>query len=129
MIRVLNIILAMACALALIGVYGLKFQSEGIAGSKLTLQSAIADQKEKLSLLQANWAYVNQPGSLEPIIDRHAKDLNLAIISAKQFKSVDDLPMRPAKLDPDALTTLLESLESGVDPNTADPIAALIKAN
>jgi hypothetical protein len=124
MIRVLNIILAVACVLALIGVYGLKFQSEGVASRKLALKAEISDQQNQLSLLRANWAYVSQPGYLQPIIARHAADLNLAIIGAKQFKSVDDLPMRPAKLDPDALTTLLQSLEAGIDP-----IAALIEAN
>ena len=124
MIRVLNVILGMACVLALIGVYGLKFQSEGIASLKLDLQNHIAEQQDHLSLIKADWAYLNQPGYLEPIIDRHAEDLDLALISSKQYKSIDDLPMRPAKPDADALTALLQSLESGVDP-----IAALIEAN
>ncbi len=124
MIRALNIVLAVACVLALIGVYGLKFQSEGVAGRQLALATEIASQHNQLSLLRADWAYVNQPGYLEPIIDRHAETLDLALLSAKQFKSIDDLPMRPARLDPDALTALLKSLESGVDP-----IAALIEAN
>ena len=124
MIRVLNIVLAVACVVALIGVYGLKFQSEGIASQKIELTDQIADQHNQLSLLRANWAYVNQPGYLEPIIDRHSDALDLAIIGAKQFKSIDDLPMRPEKPDPAALTALLKSLEAGVDP-----IAALIEAN
>ncbi len=124
MIRVLNTILAVACAVALIGVYGLKFQSEGVAGRKIELGQTIIDQQNQLSLLRADWAYVNQPSYIEPIIDRHAETLDLAIIGAKQFKSLDELPMRPAQLDPDALTVLLNSLETGVDP-----IAALIEAN
>lgn len=124
MIRVFNLVLALACVLALGGVYALKFQSEGIASRKLALESEIADQQDRLSLLRADWAYVNQPGYLEPIIDRHAENLGLAVIGASQFKSIDDLPMRPARPDPDALTALLQSLEIGVDP-----IAALIEAN
>ncbi len=124
MIRVLNTILAIACALALIGVYGLKFQSEGVAGRKVALTQTIADQQNQLSLLRADWAYVNQPGYLDPIIERHVETLNLAAIDAKQFKLLEELPMRPAQLDPDALTALLNSLETGVDP-----IAALIEAN
>lgn len=124
MIRALNLMLAIACMVALIGVYGLKFQSEGVAGRKIALEAEIADQQDQLSLLRADWAYVNQPGYLGPIVDRHAEALDLAIVSSRQFKSLDDLPMRPAKPDADALTALLQSLEAGVDP-----IAALIEAN
>lgn len=124
MIRVLNILLATTCVLALIGVYGLKFQSEGVAGRKIALATEIAEQENRLSLLRADWAYVNEPGYIEPIIARHQDTLGLAVIGARQFRSVDDLPMRPAPLDPEALTTLLQSLEAGVDP-----IAALIEAN
>ncbi len=124
MIRVLNVILAAACAVALIGVYGLKFQSEGVASRRVELQTQIAAQEDQLSLLRADWIYVNQPGRIEPIVARHAEALNLAVISARQFKSLDELPMRPAEIDPDALTDLIQSLDAGVDP-----IAALIEAN
>ena len=124
MIRILNLLLAVACGLGLIGVYALKYQSEGVASRRVALETKIAEQEDQLSLLRADWAYVTQPGHIQPIISRHAETLGLAQISAKQFKSLDELPMRPAALNPDALTALLESLDSGVDP-----IAALIEAN
>ena len=124
MIRVLNFILFFACAFGLIGVYGLKYQSEGVASRRVTLESEIAAQEDELSLLRAEWAYVTQPGHIAPIVERHAESLGLAQLSAEQFKDIDDLPMRPAAIDPDALTALLESLDAGVDP-----IAALIEAN
>ncbi len=124
MIRVLNILLALACGLALIGVYGLKYQSEGVASQRMELVAQIAAQQDRLSLLRADWAYVNQPGYVEPIIARHADMLNLVVIGARQFKSIEELPMRPAEFDPNALADLLHSLDAGVDP-----IAALIEAN
>jgi len=124
MIRYLNILLAVACGVGLIGVYALKYQSEGVASRRVELEMKIAEQEDQLSLLRADWAYVTQPGYLQPIITRHAETLELAQIDARQFKSIDELPMRPASIDPDALTALLESLDSGVDP-----IAALIEAN
>jgi hypothetical protein len=124
MIRVLNILLAIACGVALIGVYGLKYQSEGVAARRMELRTQIAEQQDQLSLLRADWAYVNQPGYIEPIIARHEGTLNLAVIGASQFKSIEDLPMRPAAFEPDTLADLLRSLDAGVDP-----IAALIEAN
>lgn len=124
MIRWLNVFLLLACVGALVGVYGLKFQSEEIAKRKADLTHTIASQEDELSLLRADWAYLNQPSHIEPIVNRHADVLNLAMIGPKQFMSVDDLPMRPEKPDAAALTALLKALESGVDP-----IAALIEAN
>ncbi|MBU1174488.1 MAG: hypothetical protein KKH72_03720 [Alphaproteobacteria bacterium] len=124
MIRVLNIVLLVACGVGLIGVYALKYQSEGVASRRLELQTQIADQQDQLSVMRAEWAYVTQPGHIAPIVRRHAESLDLAQIRADQFISVDALPMRPAAMDPDALTALLESLDAGIDP-----IAALIEAN
>lgn len=124
MIRFLNIILMAACGVGLISVYALKFQSEGVASKRFELKTAITEQEHELSLLRAEWSYVTQPGYIAPIVVRHAEVLDLAQINAKQFISIADLPMRPAEIDPAALTQLLESLDAGVDP-----IAALIEAN
>jgi len=124
MIRWLNLTLLLASAVALVGVYGLKFQSEGTAAERAALERKIAAQQQQLSMLKADWAVLLQPGHIEPIVNRHAEALQLAVISPEQYKTFDDLPMRPDNLDAAALTQFLEAIESGVDP-----IAALIEAN
>ena len=126
MIRGLNFALIFTAILALVGVYVLKNQSETIAARKVALEKSIAEQTADLSLLKADWAYLNQPGHIEPIIQRHNDVLNLQIAQQKQFKSIEELPMRPVQIKPDdaALNALFEAIASG-----NDPIAALIEAN
>jgi hypothetical protein len=116
MIRKLNIFLMLTSAIAFVAVYGLKYSVEEVAKSKLALQRQIEHQQGELSLLKADWSYLNQPGYIQPIIERHADALNLQPIKQAQFGSLDDLPMRPLQPDTGAMTALFQSLNAGVDP-------------
>jgi hypothetical protein len=125
MIRTLNVILTFTSALALIGVYGLKYSVEETAGEKAAIERQIERQEGQLSLLKADWAYLNQPAHVAPIVARHAEALGLVPIEPEQFGSFADLPMRPVVAkDTVALDSLFESLAAGVDP-----IEQLIEAN
>lgn len=116
-LRRLNIVLAVVAALALVGVYGQKHLAELTAGEIRRIEAAIAKQNADLSILKADWAYLNQPTQIQPIIDRHNEVLNLQIASARQFGSFDQLPMRPQmRLDTESLDALFEAIESGQDP-------------
>lgn len=116
MIRGLNLLLFLMVGVALIGVYGLKYSSESIAGDKAALKREIAQQKSELTILEADWAYLTQPAHIEPIIIRHAEVLGLEPVSARQFGSIEDIPMRPEIVDDAALTELLMALDAGYDP-------------
>lgn len=125
MIKTLNIILLCTSAAALIGVYGLKYSVEETASEMASIERQIERQEGQLSLLKADWAYLNQPAHVAPIVARHAEALGLVPIAPQQFGTFADLPMRPvAAKDTMALDTLFESLESGIDP-----IEQLIEAN
>ena len=117
MIRGLNFVLAITSVIALVGVYGLKYKAEATAVVKSGLEEQVAHEKAQLTVLKADWAFLNQPSQIEPIVRRHADALNLQVAQAEQFGHFDDLPMRPtAQPDSAALTDLLKSLEAGVDP-------------
>jgi len=116
MIRKLNIFLMLTSAIAFVAVYGLKYSVEEVAKSKHELERQIEHQQADLSLLKADWSYLNQPGYLQPIIMRHADQLSLQPIKQTQFGSLGDIPMRPVQPDTDAMTALFQSLEAGVDP-------------
>lgn len=125
MIRSLNVILACTSVLALIGVYTLKYSVEQTASQKVALERQIDRQEGELSLLKADWAYLNQPAHVAPIVTRHAAALGLAPTRQEQFGGFANLPMRPIVAnDTTALDDLFESLEAGVDP-----IEQLIEAN
>jgi hypothetical protein len=116
MIKTLNIVLTGTALLALIGVYALKYSVEETASTKFELQATIERQEADLSLLKADWSYLNQPAHVAPIVARHQEALGLQPIAPAQFVTLDTLPMRPAAPDTDALNALFESLDAGVDP-------------
>jgi hypothetical protein len=116
MIRNLNIILIFTSVLMLAGVYALKFSIENTASERTALAAHIQQQEGDLSLLKADWAVLNQPGHIEPIVKRHQVALALGPVKQEQFGSFADLPMRPAQPDNAALDALFESLDAGIDP-------------
>lgn len=116
MIRSFNILMAVTSMVALVGVYGLKYSVEDTAAAKATLERQISRQEAELSMLQADWAYLNQPSHLAPIVVRHAEALGLEPIKPAQFGGLDGLPMRMIAPDDQALDDLFESLAAGVDP-------------
>lgn len=116
MIRTLNIVLMITSVVALAAVYGLKFSIEHTASERTLLMANIETQDATLSLLKADWAALNQPGHIEPIVKRHQEALGIGPVQQKQFGSFADLPMRPAAPDAHAMDALFQSLEAGVDP-------------
>lgn len=117
MIRTLNIIMICTSLAGLVGTYTLKYAVEGTANAKAALEQRIEEQSSDLSLLQADWAYLNQPAHVAPIVVRHQAALNVGPVRQEQFGRFDELPMRPV-VEPDtgALDALFESLDAGVDP-------------
>ncbi|HZY51540.1 MAG TPA: hypothetical protein VFE64_17375 [Devosia sp.] len=116
MIRTLNVILVCSAIVMLIGVYGLKYSVEDVAAEKVSLQRTIERQEADLSLLKADWAFLNQPANVAPIVNRHVAELGLQTLSQDQFGNLQRLPMRLKAPDTMALDSLFESLNSGVDP-------------
>ncbi|MBN9303898.1 MAG: hypothetical protein BGO82_16110 [Devosia sp. 67-54] len=116
MIRSLNIVLVCTAICTLVAVYALKYSVEDVVAEKLGLQRQIERQQADLSLLKADWAYLNQPANVAPIVNRHIAELNLQTLSQDQFGGLDILPMRLKAPDTQALDSLFESLNSGVDP-------------
>jgi hypothetical protein len=116
MIRSLNILLVCSAICMLVAVYALKYSVEDVAAEKVSLQRQIERQQADLSLLKADWAYLNQPANVAPIVNRHVAELNLQMLSQDQFGGLDILPMRLKAPDTQALDSLFESLNSGVDP-------------
>lgn len=116
MIRSINILLIFMSIFMLAGVYGLKFSIEGTAAERTALTAKIGEQQGELSLLQADWAVLNQPGHVDPIVRRHEIELAVAPVQQKQFSSFTAIPMRPARPDTAAMDALFRSIAEGIDP-------------
>jgi len=115
-IRTLNVVLVITSIVALVGVYALKYSVEETASEKTSIQRHIDRQQADLSLLKADWAFLNQPANVGPIVTRHVAELNLQPLAQEQFGRFDTLPMRMKAPDSGALDSLFEALDSGVDP-------------
>lgn len=116
MIRRLNVFLICTSIVMLVGVYMLKFSIEGTAAERTALQLHIAEQEDDLTTLKADWAVLNQPAYVEPIVRRHEAELGVVQVQQEQFGSFADLPMRPAKPDTAAMDALFLAIDAGVDP-------------
>lgn len=116
-LRALNVFLAVTSVVAVVAVYAQKHLAELTADEIAALERDISEQQAELSVLRADWAYLNQPSHIQPIIDRHNDILGLQVARANQFGRIEDLPMRPQeRLDTEALDALFESIEQGEDP-------------
>jgi len=122
--RAFNFFLLCTSFLALIMVYGQKYRTEEVQSQVIELQNEIAGQKQVLSALDAEWAYLNQPGRLQAIVERHAEFLDVAPIKIAQFGSIEDIPMRPTTPDAQGLDALLMSLGAGIDPSNVDGLSS-----
>jgi hypothetical protein len=116
MIRTINVLLVCTSICMLVGVYALKYSVEDTSSERGVLERQIDRQEADLSLLKADWAFLNQPANVAPIVLRHTAELNLQPLAQDQFGYWDDLPMRLKAPDTEALDSLFESLNSGVDP-------------
>ncbi|MBJ3783751.1 cell division protein FtsL [Devosia sediminis] len=116
MIRNINIFLLCTSVAMLAGVYGLKFSIEGTASERTAIAAHISEQEGELSLLKADWAVLNQPGHIDPIITRHADVLAIGPVQQEQFGSFAALPMRPAAPDTAAMDALFAAIAEGIDP-------------
>ncbi|RYE07915.1 MAG: hypothetical protein EOP22_15705 [Hyphomicrobiales bacterium] len=116
MIRTLNVMLVVTSIAALVGVYALKYTVEDTAAEKTAIQRQIERQQADLSLLKADWAFLNQPANVAPIVTRHVAELNLQPLAQEQFGRFESLPMRMRAPDSSALDSLFEALDSGIDP-------------
>jgi len=125
MIRGINIVLFVISIFFLIGVYSIKFQSETIEEEKMAMARTIEQQQGELSVLQADWAFFSQPSYISQMVERHSEVLNLQILEAKQYGSIEDIPMRPELINDSALTALFAALEEGIDP-IGDKLAELV---
>lgn len=96
MMRWLQLLSVAAAAGAAIFVFQIKYRAEGIAEHAASLQRQVDAEKEKLSLLKAEWSYLVQPSRLQELIELHGDDIDLEPLQPTQITTIADLPVRPA---------------------------------
>lgn len=97
MIRVASVVIILLMVGTAVGLYRFKEHSADQAERIQSLRAQIASERERISLLQAEWTYLNQPDRIQDLSTRH---LELERIKAAQIGTIESLPMRPIDIDP-----------------------------
>jgi hypothetical protein len=84
-----------AAALAVIGLatwaYQENYRTQASIRNVELLNAEIADLRETLGMLRAEWAYLNRPDRLRDLTDLNFDRLGLLPLSAQQFGRVDQI--------------------------------------
>jgi len=81
-------VLALGAALA---AFTVKYQVRDLEDALAATQNAIADSREEIHVLKAEWSYLNRPERLADLADRY---LELSPMSPAQMAFLVDVPLR-----------------------------------
>ncbi|WP_119392575.1 cell division protein FtsL [Taklimakanibacter lacteus] len=115
-IRTFNACLVLAVLCAAYVLYSLEHSIRGVERQIARSQGAIANEKETIGLLGAEWSSLIRPERLQRLAEQH---LTLKRISPDQFVRIDELAARvpaepPVKLEEagkDAIGDILKAME------------------
>lgn len=108
MTRIAGILALLLIIAAAVGLYRFKAQAANNAAQIEQLHAEIEAERERISMLRAEWTYLNQPDRIQDLAERH---LDLERMKGAQMGTIDALPMRPLDVEPfegDAIGALAE---------------------
>ncbi len=138
MIRILNICLVIAVLVVALQVYGLEHTSRA-AGKRLTaIHEEIAEERETIRRLRAEWSYLNTPARLEKLAERHLahRPEEVARVMTRQRigEEVPELQKKaPEEETKDPISEMLSSASTAItgsapeNANAPDPIGDILK--
>jgi len=62
------------------------------------LHQRIAEEKEAISILRAEWAYLNRPERLADLADLNFESLQLVPLAAQHFAELETIPLPPRRV-------------------------------
>lgn len=96
-------IVLVPCAMAVMGLafwaYQENYRTQAAAQAAEDVALEISALRERLSLLDAEWAYLNRPSRLAELADLSFPQLGLLPMAPEQFGTVDEVPERPNPLE------------------------------
>ncbi|MEB8385730.1 cell division protein FtsL [Rhodobacteraceae bacterium KMM 6894] len=102
-------------ALAVIGLaywaYHENYQTQAAIGHAEQLKRDIAQSRQRLRVLNAEWAYQNRPDRLRQLAEMNFDRLQLSAIQAQQFGPIDQVPLPPTEVEFDISGAIILSSE------------------
>ncbi len=101
----IRLLIHMVCVAVLaIGLYMVKYSVQDVQRNVASLKTQLANEKESLHLLNAEWAYLNRPDRLRQLADRH---LDLMPLDSRQIEKVNVLPVAVRASETPAMTSMV----------------------
>ena len=105
--RLLNV----GLIVAMLGGAGLTYNSkhdiEEASAAVADLRVELAQEKDALSLLKAEWSVLTQPARLQELVALYSADLGLEAFEPGQLVAIDDIPLRPMIFGPSGTATAM----------------------
>lgn len=95
MTRYINALLVFLMVLSAAAVYDMKYEAEVAAENINKKQAEIAQAREDISLLKAEWALLTRPARMRDLLERHRDILNLTPMSSDHIGTLADIPAKP----------------------------------
>ena len=113
-------------ALAVMGLaywaYHENYKTQDALRTASALQREIGASRETLSVLEAEWAYLNRPERLADLADLNFERLQLLPITRDRFGSVAQVGFPPATFDIDELTGMIDVRGQIIDETSPDGV-------
>jgi cell division protein FtsL len=114
MLRFFNIILVLVSLGAAFVLYSLEHATRGVEREIAQINRQIADERETMKLLAAEWSNLTQPARLQQLAEKHLELKPMSLLQlAEPQELAARLPERPVAIP---------------DETSKDPIADILKA-
>ncbi len=108
MIKASDIVLTGLMIVAAVWTFQIKHEAELSSDKVAKLMRQIDREKDKIDLLEADWAVLTQPKHLQNVARKFAGELRLQQLEVDQIITLDDLPpmRQPDEVDDDPIGAL-----------------------
>jgi hypothetical protein len=124
MIRSLDAALIVVMIAGAAWTFQIKHKAELSADRAAQLQRQVDHEKERINLLEADWALFNSPARLQQLAERYGDDLKLVPLKSEQIATMNELPSIVLPPEPDSREA---AIEPGIDPQKTGGIKPPVK--
>jgi len=121
-LRLLHLVVIGCLVAAAVALYQVKYQSTAHVQHIAKLRSEIRAERERISLLRAEWSRLGAPERIQDLAQRH---LGMKSVALVQVGEISALPEKPVTSG-DPIGDLIETIDPPLDRNALD---ALVKGN
>lgn len=110
----LHFLAAAAVALIAFWAYQVHYDAQAALDRAAAMRAEIAREREAITVLRAEWAWLNRPERLSALVAAHAETLGLEPMAGARYRPFRDAPKPPRDAEADA--ALIADAERSLRP-------------